>query len=68
MAYTALSAFLDAPHPPTILDQARRLVHFDFDKAGIYCTSADVTMSEAQDKAALLIAKLIEQEIERAAK
>ena len=65
--YGALTAFLvggELP-PPTTLDLAKRLIHGDFKREYIALDSPMGT-TWAEDQAAELIAKLIEQEIERA--
>lgn len=61
MGYAALTAFMDSPHRPTVLDLARQLVHFDFKRVGL-CPVDPI----AQDRMADMIARLMEQEIERA--
>ena len=70
MGYGALTAFLvdgELP-PPTTLDLAKRLVWGDFKKVGLYFqASTDADEWENADRAAELIAKLIEQEIKRCA-
>lgn len=61
MGYAALTAFLEhGTAEVTILDLAKRLVHFDFKTAHVY-----MRCTEDEDRAAELIAKLIEQEIQR---
>lgn len=67
MGYVALSAFLEGGKlpAPTIEDLAKRLVHFDFPQANVTISHIGGAGGSCHDIAAVLIAKLIHQEIER---